>query len=194
MKTDVIVAGVGGQGVVSATAIIAEAARRDGLTVKQGELHGMSQRGGAVQATIRTADGPIESELISRGGADVIVSLEPLESLRYLDYLSPEGTVVSSTTPFENISDYPDLDRILDELRALPRAILVDAGGLARDAGSGRADNVVMIGAAAHLLPVQPETLLGCIEELFESKGPRIVEVNRTAFASGRNAPSPVPG
>lgn len=194
MKADIIVAGVGGQGVISAAGIVAEAARREGLTLKQGELHGMSQRGGAVQATLRLADGPVESELIPRGGADLIVSLEPLESLRYLEYLSPGGTVVSSTTPFQNIPDYPDLERVLGELRTLPRVLLLDAGALAREAGSGRADNVVVVGAAAHLLPVSPDTLLECIEDLFRSKGERIVDVNRKAFAAGREAASPVPG
>ena len=113
MKLDVVLAGVGGQGVLTAAAILAEAGRRHGLTVKQGEVHGMSQRGGAVTANLRMADGPVGSDLIARGSAEMILSLEPVEALRWLPYLATDGVVVTSASPVRNISDYPEIDQVL---------------------------------------------------------------------------------
>jgi len=188
VKTDVVLAGVGGQGVLSAAAIIAETARRCGLNVKQGEIHGMSQRGGAVLATLRMSDADIASDLIPRGGAAMILSLEPVESLRHLEYLSTEGILVTSTTPVENIEDYPEIDTVLDAIAQIPHTLVVDAGPLAREAGSGRADNVVMLGAASAFLPLDLDVFRTCVADFFEAKGPKIVELNRRAFALGREA------
>ncbi len=188
MKMDIVLAGVGGQGVLTIAAIIAAAAREDGLHVKQGEVHGMAQRGGAVQANLRIADHPIHSDLIARGDADLVLSMEPLESLRYLDYLRPDGTLVASTDPVRNIDTYPPLDEVTANLRRLPRVHLVPTAALARRAGSPLTSNVVLVGAVADLLPVAPETLERWICTMFEKKGERIVEANRKAFRAGREA------
>src|SRR5512138_2857743 len=127
MKYDIILAGVGGQGVLSVSAIIASSAMKEGLAVKQSEVHGMSQRGGAVLANLRLSDRPIASDLISLGAASMILSMEPLESLRYLPYLNPAGTIITASDPMVNIADYPALDGLLASIRTLPNASLVDA-------------------------------------------------------------------
>ena len=192
MKFDIIVAGVGGQGTLSVSSIIASAAMSEGLSVKQSEVHGMAQRGGGVVTNLRLSDKPIASDLIARGSASMILSIEPLEGLRYLDYLSPNGTLVSSTNPLVNIPDYPELNRLLETLRALPRRVLVDGEEIARRSGSILAANVAMVGAASRLLPVQLETIERFIQKSFSSKGERIVETNLKAFRSGREAASVV--
>lgn len=191
MKHDLVLAGVGGQGVLSVAAILAEAARRHGLVVRQGEVHGMSQRGGAVQASLRLADSPIEGDLVPRGGADMVLGVEPVEALRYLDYLAPGGRLVTAADPYENVPDYPPVEAVLAAVRAVPGAVLVEAGELARRAGSGRTANVVMVGAASAFLPIPAEVIEGCIVEGFAAKGERVVEANRRAFALGRAAVTP---
>ena len=148
----------------------------------------MAQRGGAVQAHLRIADQPIHSDLIARGDADLVLSMEPLESLRYLAFLRPEGTLVTSTDPVRNIDDYPDIEDVLSDLRRLPHVHLVPTAALAKKAGSPLASNVVLIGAVAHLLPVSAETLERWIRAMFERKGPRILEANLEAFRAGRAA------
>lgn len=188
MKLDVVMAGVGGQGVLTAAAILAEAGRRGGLTVKQGEVHGMSQRGGAVTANLRMAQGPVASDLIARGSAEMIFSLEPVEALRWLGYLAADGVVVTSASPVRNISDYPDLEQVLAALDGLPRVVVVDADPLARQAGSGHANNVVMLGAASALLPIPEETLMACLSDHFAPKGAKVVELNLQAFELGKAA------
>jgi len=188
MKYDIILAGVGGQGVLSVSAIIASSAMKEGLLVKQSEVHGMSQRGGAVLANLRLSDAPIASDLIPLGGAAMILSMEPLESLRYLRYLSRSGAIVTSTNPVVNIPDYPDLDGLLDQVRSLPLSRLVDGEKLARAAGSARATNMVMVGAASHRLPVKVETLEHFIRTTFAAKGEKVVETNLKAFRAGREA------
>lgn len=194
MKLDVVLAGVGGQGVLTAAAILAEAGRRTGLAVKQGEVHGMSQRGGAVTASLRMAEGPVRSDLIARGSAEMILSLEPVEALRWLPYLATEGVVVTSSSPVRNISDYPDLDQVLAALGELPRCVVVEADPLARQAGSGHANNVVMLGAASALLPIPEETLTTCVSDFFAAKGPKVVALNLEAFALGKAAAAAPPG
>ncbi|HOG28527.1 MAG TPA: indolepyruvate oxidoreductase subunit beta [Vicinamibacterales bacterium] len=193
MKFDIILAGVGGQGVLSLSAIIASSAMREGLAVKQSEVHGMSQRGGAVLAHLRLADGPIASDLIPRGSAAMILGMEPLESLRYLEYLDRAGAVVSATTPMANIADYPPLDQVLAAIRSLPRAYLVEAEALARQAGSARASNMVMVGAASPLLPVALSTLEHFVETAFAAKGAKVVETNLRALHAGRAAAAVIP-
>jgi indolepyruvate ferredoxin oxidoreductase beta subunit len=161
---------------------------KEGLAVKQSEVHGMSQRGGAVLANLRLADAPIASDLIPRGTAALILSMEPVESLRYLEFLSPGGTVISSTNPVANISDYPPLDELLAQIRTLPHVILIDAETLARQAGSARATNMVMVGAASPLLPVSFETIEYFVKTIFAAKGGKVVETNLKALHAGRAA------
>jgi indolepyruvate ferredoxin oxidoreductase, beta subunit len=188
MKFDIILAGVGGQGVLSVSAIIASSAMKEGLAVKQSEVHGMSQRGGAVLANLRLSDRPIASDLIPRGTAAMILSMEPLESLRYLEYLSAGGTVITATNPVANIADYPPIDEVLSCIGRLPHALTVDAESLARKAGSARATNMVMVGAASPLLPVSFETLEHFVQTLFASKGAKVVDTNLKALHAGRGA------
>lgn len=193
MRYDIITAGVGGQGILSISAIIASGALRTGLFVKQAEEHGMSQRGGAVVSHLRLSDEPIHSDIVSRGQADMIVSMEPVESLRYLTYLSPGGTLLTAVEPVVNISNYPDLDEILAAIDAVPNSRLVEATRLARKAGSTRASNMVMVGAASHLLPIDEAAIRSFIRETFVLKSEKIVEINLKAFELGREAPRFVP-
>jgi indolepyruvate ferredoxin oxidoreductase beta subunit len=188
MTFDIVLAGVGGQGVLSLAALVAAAALDDGLYVKQSEVHGMSQRGGAVTSHLRLANHPIESELIPLGSASMILSLEPLESLRYLPYLAPNGWIVSATDPVKNLSTYPPLQDLLGSLRARPSVILVDAGVLARQAGLPRATNMVIAGAASSLLPVRAHTIERCVRTRFERMGATVVEQNLSAFHAGQRA------
>jgi indolepyruvate ferredoxin oxidoreductase beta subunit len=156
--------------------------------VKQSEVHGMSQRGGAVLANLRLSDRPIASDLIPRGSAAMILSMEPLESLRYLEFLAEDGTVITATNPVANIPDYPPLDEVLERVRSLPHTVTVDAESLARKAGSARATNMVMVGAASPLLPVAFETIEHFVQTIFASKGARVVETNLKALHAGRAA------
>lgn len=188
MKTDIVLAGVGGQGVLTVGAIIAEAARREGLCVKQGEVHGMSQRGGAVQAFLRMATGPVHSDLIAAGTADLIVSLEPIEALRYVSYLHAGGRVVTSIDPFANIPDYPPREKVLGMLQRLPHVVAIEANQIATRAGSPLVVNTVLVGAASEFLPIRAETIESCIREGFARKGEHVVEVNLAAFRAGREA------
>lgn len=192
MKYDVILAGVGGQGVLSVAAIIALGAMKDGLSVRQSEVHGMAQRGGSVQAHLRLSDRIIVSDLIGKASADMILSMEPIESLRYLAYIKADGVLVSSTDPVKNIPTYPDPESIYAKIRALPSARLIEAAALARQAGSARSTNMVMVGAASAYLPVEEKSLLAAIDELFSRKGEKIVQVNRKAFQMGRETAASV--
>lgn len=187
MKFDIVLAGVGGQGVLSLSSIIAAGALDAGLSVKQSEVHGMAQRGGAVTAHLRLSDAPIASDLVPLGAASMILSLEPLESLRYLEYLAPAGTVVTATQPVVNVDDYPQIEELLASIRSLPRAFLVDATALAKRAGLAQATNMVMAGAAARWLPLDPSALERCIEQRFARKGPAVVEKNLAAFRAGKD-------
>ncbi|MDR1443845.1 MAG: indolepyruvate oxidoreductase subunit beta [Treponema sp.] len=186
MKKDIILAGVGGQGVLSIAAIIAQAALREGLAVRQSEVHGMAQRGGAVLAHLRIADAPIPGDLVPRGGADLIISMEPLESLRYAEWLSPQGALVSAAEPFINIPNYPEPESVLAAIRGFPLARIVAAAALAKEAGLARAVNMVMVGAASPFLSIGPETLEAVIETVFAGKG--MAEANKKAFRLGREA------
>jgi len=188
MKQDIILAGVGGQGILSIAYVIDNAALADGLFFKQAEVHGMAQRGGAVQSHMRLSDGAIWSDLIPKGGADMILSVEPLEALRYLDYLKPDGIVVTSSTPFRNIPDYPEVDKVLEALRHAPRSVIVDSENLAKEAGTVKAQNIVLLGAASSFLILKEASLVGTIETLFRGRGTPVLEANLKAFALGRKA------
>jgi indolepyruvate ferredoxin oxidoreductase beta subunit len=188
LKRDVILAGVGGQGVLSIAAIIAKAAAAEGLAVRQSEVHGMAQRGGAVLAHLRFADAPIGGDLVPRGGADLIISMEPLESLRYVEWLSPLGALVTAAEPFVNIPNYPELNSVLAGIRGFPAAKIVEAAALAKEAGLARAVNMVMVGAASPFLFIGVETLEATIRAMFAGKGTELAEANTKAFRLGRKA------
>lgn len=186
MKKNILIAGVGGQGILTIAAIIDHAAMQQSLFLKQAEVHGMSQRGGAVQSHLRISDSEIFSDLIALGEADLIISLEPMEALRYLPYLSAEGTLITATKPFVNIDNYPPVEVLLDEIRLrCPKHLLVDADRLALEAGNPKAVNVVMVGAAAHLIGIGQQELESSLKSLFEAKGQAITESNARAFALG---------
>ena len=188
MIRDFVLAGVGGQGVISLGALLAAAGRSDGLVVQVAEVHGMAQRGGAVQASLRLSDEPIHGALIPEGTARGILSTEPLEGLRYLHYLAPDGVLVTATEPEINIPDYPPIAELHARLRGLPGAVLVDAGRLAREAGSRKATNVVLAGAASPYLPIRFATLEAELRRAFARKGQAVVEMNLRALHAGREA------
>ena len=185
MKKDIILSGVGGQGILSIATVIGRAALAEGLQIKQAEVHGMSQRGGDVQSHLRISSSEIHSDLIPRGGADLIVSLEPMEALRYLPWLSAEGWVVTNTVPFVNIPNYPDEKTLDAELHALPHVVLLDADALAREAASPRSANMALLGATAPLLDIAAERLEEGIRAIFARKGDAVVEANLAAFRAG---------
>lgn len=186
MKQDIILAGVGGQGILSIAFAIDIAALKQGLQFKQAEVHGMAQRGGAVQSHLRLADKKIYSDLIPQGQADLILSVEPLETIRYLEYLHPEGIIISSCHPYRNIPDYPPLKEILDTLSHFPRVKLIDSLKLAREAGSPVTQNMVLLGAASPFLVVEKTYLQEAIKQLFAAKGEQVVSMNLRAFELGR--------
>ncbi len=188
MKQDIILAGVGGQGILSIAFVIDNAALAEGLSFKQAEVHGMAQRGGAVQSHMRLSSGPIWSDLIPFGEADMILSVEPLEALRYLGHLAPDGIVVTSATPFVNIPDYPPIDAVLAEVRRSGRHVIVDSEELAKEAGTSKAQNTVMLGAASRHLVLKEESLKRFIEVLFKARGEGVVQANLKAFELGRAA------
>jgi indolepyruvate ferredoxin oxidoreductase beta subunit len=192
-KCDILLAGVGGQGVLSISSVIANAALADGLEVKQAEVHGMSQRGGAVESHLRISAETIWSDLVPRGTADLILSMEPLESLRYLEWLREGGIVVTSIDPVRNIGNYPDLPEILAKIARIPGSITVEAERLAREAGSARATNMVIVGAAASRLPVSPDAVESAIRRLFGRKGEKVVDINLAAFRAGQKVGASCP-
>ena len=185
MKRDIILSGVGGQGILSIATVIGKAALEEGLHIKQAEVHGMSQRGGDVQSNLRISSAAIASDLIPRGAADIIISLEPMEALRYLPWLSKEGWVITNTVPFVNIPDYPEADAIRRELGALPHAVAIDVDAIAREAASPRAANIVLLGAAAPFLGIEAGKLEAGIRAIFARKGDQVVEMNLAAFRAG---------
>ena len=188
VEKNIILAGVGGQGILSIAFVIDNAALDAGFHFKQAEVHGMAQRGGAVQSNLRYGDSEIHSDIIPTGRADLILSIEPLEVLRYWHYLQPEGWVVTSITPYVNIPDYPETDALLAQLAAFDNIVMVDTAHIAKAAGNLRAQNMAAIGAASELLDFSDEQLLKFVEKLFARKGEKIVAVNQRAFTYGRAA------
>ena len=189
MKKDIILCGVGGQGILSIATIIGEAATKAGLHLKQAEVHGMSQRGGDVQSNLRLSTDPIWSDLIPEGKADVVISMEPMESLRYLPYLAETGTIVTSSKPFINIPNYPDETTLQAELYALPSVVKLDIYSVAKEAGNPRGANMVLLGMAAPYIGIlSVEQLRNAISVIFARKGEAIVESNLKAFDMGVEA------
>ena len=185
MKTDIILSGVGGQGILSIAAAIGEAALKEGLYITQAEVHGMSQRGGDVQSNLRLSDQPIASDLIPLGHADLIISLEPMESLRYLPYLNKEGWLVTNSQPFVNIPNYPEKEKVNAELDKLPHKVVLDVEAIAKEAGSVRAANIVMLGAATPFLGLEYEKIEEGVRSIFARKGEEIVAMNLKALKAG---------
>lgn len=185
MKRDIILSGVGGQGILSIATVIGAAALKEGLHIKQAEVHGMSQRGGDVQSNLRISSDEILSDLIPQGAADIIISLEPMEALRYVPYLNPEGWVIANTTPFVNIDNYPEPEAVLAELGKRKHAILIDVDAIAKEQSSPRAANIVLLGAAAPFLGLDADKFEAGIRSIFARKGEQIVEMNLKAFRAG---------
>ncbi len=186
MKNDIILSGVGGQGILSIAAAIGLAAVENSLYLKQAEVHGMSQRGGDVQSHLRLSDKPVFSDLIPFGSANLILSVEPMEALRYLPWLSEKGWLVTNSVPFINIPDYPRTEEILEEIRKIKNNIIVDADTIAKQAGSSRAGNIVMLGAASAFIDMPFESLKNAVRTLFEKKGEDTVRINLDALEAGR--------
>ena len=185
MRTAIVLSGVGGQGILSIATIIGAAAINKGLYIKQAEVHGMSQRGGDVQSNLRLSSDPISSDLIPLGGANLVISLEPMEALRYLPYLDKEGWIITNTAPFVNIDNYPDVEELNKTLAALPHVIAIDVDGIAKQVASPRAANIVLLGAAAPFLGIDIEELEEGIRTIFGRKGEDVVEMNLKALRAG---------
>ncbi len=186
MKKDIILAGVGGQGILSIATVIGEAALAEGLYLKQAEVHGMSQRGGDVQSNLRLSSEPIHSDLIPKGGADLIISLEPMEALRYLPYLKPDGWIVTSSVPFVNIPNYPDINEVIKHIKTIPHHVLLDVDALAKEAGApAQAANMVLLGAAIPMLDIDHDKMIAGVQRVFARKGETVVQSNIAAIEAG---------
>ncbi|MBR0533565.1 MAG: indolepyruvate oxidoreductase subunit beta [Bacteroidales bacterium] len=186
MKLDIKLSGVGGQGILSIATVIGQAALTDGINLKQAEVHGMSQRGGDVQSDLRLSTEPIYSDLIAKGGVDLLISMEPMEALRYRNWLTPDGVIVTSSKPFVNIPNYPDESAVLAELAAIPGVISVDIEQMARDAEVPRSANMILLGLAAPHIPIlSADSLREAIASIFARKGEAIIEANLRAFNLG---------
>jgi len=186
MKCDIVLAGVGGQGILSIATVLGFAALENNLYLKQAETHGMSQRGGAVQSYLRLSDRPVYSDLIPFGKGDLILSVEPMESLRYLPYLSPRGYVVTNITPYMNIVNYPDIEMVMDEIKKLPRSVAIDAEAIAKEIGNVKTSNMVMLGAATPFIEIALQSIEHGIREIFGRKGEEMVALNLKALHAGR--------
>jgi indolepyruvate ferredoxin oxidoreductase, beta subunit len=186
MKNDIILSGVGGQGILSIAATIGLAAVANDLYLKQAEVHGMSQRGGDVQSHLRLSDKPVSSDLIPYGKANLIISVEPMESLRYLPWLSKDGWLVTNSNPFINIPDYPEMAAILKEIKKVKNHIIIDADAIAKEAGSARSSNIVILGAASPFRDMSFASMEQAVKDLFARKGEQIIETNLKALRAGR--------
>jgi indolepyruvate ferredoxin oxidoreductase beta subunit len=186
MKCDIVLSGVGGQGILSIATVIGYAAVESGLYLKQAEVHGMSQRGGAVLSHLRISDEEIFSELVPEGGAHLILSVEPMESLRYLPFLSTDGWILTNSTPFVNISNYPELETVLAEIRKQPHYLIFDAEAMAKKVENPRAVNMVIAGAASVFIDVPFEKMEEGVRFIFGRKGEDIVNKNLKALHAGR--------
>ena len=185
MKSDIILAGVGGQGILSIATILGSAALEADLYLKQAEVHGMSQRGGDVMSCLRLSSKPIASDLIPKGKADIIISLEPMEALRYLPFLAPQGWIVTSTVPFVNIPNYPEYEALMADLQARDNVVAFDMDAVAKESATLRSSNMVLLGAAADRIDLPVEKIEEGIRHVFARKGEKLVEQNVAAFRAG---------
>ncbi len=186
MKTDIVLAGVGGQGILSIATILANAALAENLHIKQAEVHGMSQRGGDVHSMLRLSSDPIASDLIRRGTADLVVSLEPMEALRYVPFLSKKGWIVTNTVPFLNIDKYPEMETVMADLERHGNVVAFDVDTVAKEVASPRTSNMVLLGAASPFIELDADAIERAIATVFGPKGDAIVEMNVKAFRAGR--------
>ena len=189
MKKDIILAGVGGQGILTIATIIGDAATAAGLNLKQAEVHGMSQRGGDVQSNLRLSTELIHSDLIKQGAADLIISMEPMEALRYIPYINKEAWVITSSHPFKNIPNYPEEEALMKELESLPHVAALPIEDVAKENNLPKSANVILLGMAARYIDIlSPEQLRESITRVFASKGDKVVEANLKAFDLGLEA------
>ena len=187
MKSNIILSGVGGQGILTIAAILDTAAIHQNLNIKQSEIHGMSQRGGAVHSHVRISDNEIFSDLIPQGKADLILSVEPMESLRYLPFLNEDGWLITDSKSFDNIQDYPDEVKLLNQIKTHKNAIVIDATKMAKDLGNSKAANIILLGVASKIIPLPKDSLIDAIKLLFAKKSERIINLNIDAFNLGNN-------
>lgn len=188
MKKDILVAGVGGQGILSVAFVLDNAVMDSGLYLKQTEVHGMAQRGGGVVSHVRISDSPIHSDMIPIGQCDIILGVEPIEALRYTNYMHKDAFIIANTEPLVNIPNYPDLEKIISKIKSNPKNITLNATQLAKKAGHANAQNIVLLGALSKFIDVEEEKLLKWIKELFKAKGDKIVQLNLDAFQFGKEA------
>ena len=187
MKIDIILCGVGGMGALSSAAIISKAALEMGMYMKQAETHGMSQRGGDVQSHLRLSDQPIASDLIPEGECHTILSVEPMEALRYLPFLNREtGWVITNQNPFVNIPNYPEHEAVLAEVRKVKNHILFDADKIAKEVNNPKGTNMVVLGAASKYLGIDIEKLEAAVRSNFARKGDAVIDANIAALRAGR--------
>ena len=189
MQTNIMIVGVGGQGTLLASRVLGSAMLSQGVDVKVSEVHGMSQRGGSVVTYVRYGD-KVYSPIIAQGEADVLLAFEALEAARYLPWLKPEGTVVVNTQQMDpmpvvtGVAEYPK--DILGKVREQGvKVVALDALGMAEEAGSSKAVNVVLIGAMAKKLDLPKEVWIDTIKETVPSK---FIDMNLKAFELGYNA------
>jgi len=182
----VVVAGVGGQGAITIAQLILGAAWMSDLSAMQSEVHGMSQRGGEVSAHILFSKHPVSSPTIEAGNADLLIGMEPLETLRYLHYLKKEGHAVSSSIPLINMDNYPEPEKMLNLLQTTEGVLMIDTDALASELHFAQAGNIALLGAASHYMPLEADIWIKTISERFKSKGDKVVDKNLLAFNHGR--------
>ncbi len=193
MKTsNIIMVGVGGTGVLTAARILATAAILERHNVRMGEIHGMAQRGGAVVCTVRIGE-KVRGPIIATGTADLLLSIEPVEALRHVDRISPQGTIVVGmyhiipTAVLLGRAQYPSDEEILKNLRKFGKVVTVDVADIAEKAGNILTMNTALIGAATGLgrIPIPQDSIISALREVLPS---RYHEVNIKAFELGMKA------
>lgn len=183
----VIVAGVGGQGAITVSQLILGAAWKSGYYTLQSEVHGMSQRGGSVNAQILFDKKEVTSPVIMEGRGDLLIGLEPLETLRYLNLLDEGAFVISSVSPIKNMMTYPEIGKIIAELKKIPGVLLIDTEKLSVELDNKNAGNMILLGVASKHLPFEDNTWYEVINERFEGKSEVLIKKNIEAFEYGKN-------
>jgi indolepyruvate ferredoxin oxidoreductase beta subunit len=190
-KINIILTGVGGQGVITAANILGKAALNEKINVFVSEVHGMAQRGGSVNCSVRMGD--VSGPLVASGTADVILSTEPIEALRYIGYSNKNTKIITDINPVVPYTvsvgeeKYPDIEEVFKELSKYGKLYKIDAVKLSRDAGALITKNIVMLGAlsATNILPFKPEVFL---ETILENIPKKFKAMNRKAFDGGLKA------